>query len=84
MRKWGSTVVAAAMLVSSATAAFGGSADQGALAPGSAAGVHQAQGWGDDTTMWLITAAVVAGGLYLVLCSNGSNGSTNHTGVGTP
>jgi hypothetical protein len=83
MRKLGSAVVAAAMLVSSASVAFGGTEDQGALAPGSAAGVHEAQGMGSDTTMWIVTAAVVAGGLCLVLCSN-SNGSTSHTTPSTP
>jgi hypothetical protein len=83
MRKLGSTVVAVAMLASSMTVALGGTEDQGALAPGSAANVQQAQGMGSDTTMWLVTAAVVAGGLCLVLCSN-KNGSTNHTTAGTP
>jgi hypothetical protein len=83
MRKLGSAVVAGAMLLASITAAVGGTEDQGALAPGNAAGVQQAQGWGSDTTMWVITAVVVAGGLCLVLCSNG-NGSTNHTTPSTP
>ncbi len=83
MRKLGSAVVAAAMLVSSASVALGGTEDQGALAPGSAANVQQAQGMGGSTTLLLVTAAVVAGGLCLVLCSNG-NGSTNHTTTGTP
>jgi hypothetical protein len=78
MRKFGSAVVAAAMLVSSASVALGGTDDQGALAPGGAAGVQQAQGIGGDTTLWLVTAAVVAGGLCLVLCSN-SNGSSHST-----
>jgi len=80
MRKWGSAVVAAAMLVSSATAAFGGATDQGALAPGGAAGVHEAQGMGTDTTMWIVAAVVVAGGLCLVLCSNGGGSATHTTG----
>ena len=83
MRKLGSAVVAAAMLVSSASVAFGGTEDQGALAPGSATNVQQAQGMGGDTTLILITAAVVAGGLCLVLCSNGS-GHTTHTTPSTP
>ena len=83
MRKLGSAVVAASLLVSSMSVALGGTEDQGALAPGNAANVQQAQGMGSDTTMWLVTAAVVAGGLCLVLCSNG-NGSTNHTTGGTP
>jgi hypothetical protein len=84
MRKLGSAVVAVAMLVSSASVALGGTEDQGALAPGSAANVQQAQGLGSDTTMWLITAAVVAGGLCLVLCSNGGSASVTHTTGGTP
>lgn len=85
MRKLGSAVVAAAMLVSSASVALGGTEDQGALAPGSAANVQQAQGLGDSTTMWLVTAAVVAGGLCLVLCSNGGgSASATHTTGGTP
>jgi hypothetical protein len=83
MRKFGSAVVAAAMLVSSMSVALGGTEDQGALAPGSAAGVQQAEGWGNDTTMWLITAAVVAGGLCLVLCSNG-NGTPSTTTTSAP
>ena len=83
MRKLGSAVVAAAMLVSSASVALGGTEDQGALAPGNAANVQQAQGMGSDTTMWLVTAAVVAGGLCLVLCSNG-HGSATHTTPSTP
>ncbi len=83
MRKLGSAVVAVAMLVSSASVALGGTEDQGALAPGNAANVQQAQGMGSDTTLWIVTAAVVAGGLCLVLCSN-SNGSTTHTTGGTP
>jgi hypothetical protein len=84
MRKLGSAVVAASLLVSSMTVALGGTEDQGALAPGNAANVQQAQGMGSDTTMWLVTAAVVAGGICLVLCSGNSNGTTNHTTGGTP
>ena len=82
MRKFGSAVVAAAMLVSSMSVALGGTEDQGALAPSNAAGVQQAQGWGDNTTMWVVTAVVVAGGLCLVLCSNGNG--TPHTTPSTP
>jgi hypothetical protein len=83
MRKLGSAVVAGAMLLASMTAALGGTEDQGALAPGSAAGVQEAQGFGSDTTMWIVTAVFVAGGLCLVLCSNGG-GTASHTTPTTP
>lgn len=79
LRKWGSVVAAAAMLTTS-TMAFAGSNDQqqGALAPGNAAGVEQAEGMGNDTVMLLVGLGVVAGGLCLVLCSN-HNGSPSAT-----
>jgi hypothetical protein len=82
MRKFGSTVVAAAMMISSMSVALGGTEDQGALAPGSAAGVQQAAGFGDDTTMALVGIVLVAGGLCLVLCSSGTGepgATTTHT-----
>jgi hypothetical protein len=82
MRKFGSAVVAAAMLVSSMSVALGGTEDQGALAPGKAAGVQQAEGFGTGTTFLVLTAVVVAGGLCLVLCSNGNG--TPHTTPSTP
>jgi len=52
---------------------------QGPLAPGSSAGLQKAQDTEMNTTLLLIGAAVVAGGLCLALCSSGGNHSTATT-----
>jgi hypothetical protein len=83
MRKFGSAVVAAAMLVSSASVAFGGTEDQGALASGGAAGVKEAQFLGCDPWMFGVAAVVVIGGVCLAICGNNSH-SPSHTTSSTP
>ena len=87
LRKWGSAVVAAAMIISSSTVAFGGTASQnaGALAPGSAAGVHQAQTFaGPNVWLWLLGAGIVIGGIALVASGNGNHHHTSTTTTATP
>ena len=76
-RNWIGAGVAVAFLLST-TAAYAGSADQGALAPGKAAGVKQAQMMDDDTALWLIGGAIVIGGIILVATGTG-NGTTTVT-----
>jgi len=85
LRKWGSMVAAAALL-SSSTMAFASTdaQQQGALAPGNAAGVQQAQGMTDDTTMLLVGTVFLAGGLCLVLCGGNSNGTPSTTTTHAP
>jgi len=82
VRKWGPAVVAAAMLAST-TAYAGDTQSQGALAPGGAAGVHQAEimgiPWG---TALLFTAAVIA--IVAVTVSDTGNGSASKTTSGEP
>lgn len=85
LRKWGSMVAAAALLSSSTMAVAGTDAQrQGALAPGDAAGVQKAEGMSDDTTMLLVGAVVLAGGLCLVLCGGSSNGTPSTTTTHAP
>lgn len=59
-------------------------AQQGPLAPGSVAGLQKAQDTEMNTTLLLIGAAVVAGGLCLALCSSSSNHSTSQTTASKP
>lgn len=74
LRKWGSAVAAAALFVSTAGAAFGGTnVEQGALAPGKAANVQQAQMM-DTDTMWIVGGGVVIVALCFLVCHGG-----NHT-----
>ena len=96
LRKLGAMVVTAAFVVSS-TAAFAGTTQgqspvkqqtsvqqQGALAPGGAAGVQKAQVFGgDDTLLILAGVGLIGGGLALVLSGN-SNGSVSTTTTGHP
>ena len=96
LRKLGAMVVTAAFVVSS-TAALAGTTQgqspvkqqtsvqqQGALAPGGAAGVQQAQEFmGGNTLLMLLGVGVIAGGLALTLGGN-SNGSVSTTTTGSP
>ncbi|HEY4113245.1 MAG TPA: hypothetical protein VGM17_04220 [Rhizomicrobium sp.] len=76
-RKLISAVAAAAMMASS-TAAFASEPQEGALAPGAPAGIHQAEIMGMDTaTVLLITAGIVA--VIVIAVSNSGNGSTSGT-----
>jgi hypothetical protein len=83
LRNWGAIAVAASMLFST-TAAFAAdtASSQGALAPGKAAGVKQAQMMDDDTALWLLGGAVVIGGIVLVATGT-SNGSSTVTTTST-
>jgi len=82
LRKWGSAVVAAAMLASTASYA-GTETQQGALAPGKAAGVHEATVFGVPWTMALLfTAATVA--VIVIATSDNGNSSANSTTAGQP
>ena len=85
LRKWGAAVAAASLLVST-TGAFAASADTnaGALAPGKAAGVKQAQMMDDDTALWLLGGAVVIGGIVLVATGTGNGSSTSTTSTTVP
>ena len=87
LRKWGTLVVAAAFVASSTAAVAGTDASQGkqqgALAPGKAAGVEQAEKEGCCSTVLLVTGgALIAGGLALAL-SGSSNGSSAATTTST-
>ena len=80
LRNWGAAAVAASVLFST-TAAFAAdaNANEGALAPGKAAGVKQAQMMDDDTALWLLGGAVVIGGIVLVATGTGNGSSTSTT-----
>lgn len=83
-RKWGTAVVAAAMIVSGTTAAFAGTdAQRGALAPGGSAGVKQAQMWSDNTLLIILGLGIVVGGVALAAGSS-SNGHPSTTTTGNP
>ena len=58
---------------------------QSALAPGSAAGVQQAQSWHDNQWTYILIGAAVVGGVIWAVSSggNGHHHSTNNT-TGTP
>jgi hypothetical protein len=70
-----SILIGAAMVIGPLPAM---SADTGPLAPGSAAGVKQAQGDNDPPLLWLVGAGVVIA-LGILILSNNNNG-----GNGTP
>ena len=84
-RKYAAVIASVAML-SSTTMAFAGSTDdqaqpkqqQGALAPGNAAGVEKAEALSTNLVLITIGIGVVAGGAALAL-SNSSGNSTNGT-----
>ena len=77
LRKRGTAVAAALVLVSTMGAAIAGSDNQSALAPGKAATVKQARGSNNGTYL-LIGGGLVAGGLALILTGNG-NGTAGNT-----
>ena len=83
LRKWGSTVAAVALFMSVTSASFAGTAtqqhQQGALAPGGAAGVQQAQMLGTNALLILLGLGVVGGGIALVLSGNHNGSATNTT-----
>jgi hypothetical protein len=64
-------VSATSLLV--ATAAYAAdNSNQGALTPGSSAGVKQAQSWqGQHHLLWLLGGGVVIGGVVLIAAGNG-------------
>lgn len=76
-RKIASVVAGASMLMSSVAYAAdttSSATEEGALAPGSAAGIHEAQGMDMDVTMGLLAAAVVITGIVLVVTNTGNGG----------
>ena len=95
LRKLGSMVVTVAFIVSS-SAALAGTTEgqspvnqqtsvqqQGALAPGGAAGVQKAQEFGGNTPLILLGLGVVGGGIALVL-TGGGNHTPSTTTTGHP
>lgn len=83
MRKIGAALLAVSMMSSTvAVAATPAKATQGALAPGKAAGVKQAQLTG-NALFWLIGLGVLAGGIILVTTGN-SDGTVTSTTNTTP
>jgi hypothetical protein len=60
------------------------SQQKSALAPGSAAGVKQAQSWQDNQTLYLLGGAIIAGGVIWAVSSGGSNHHTSTPTSGTP
>ena len=82
LRKWGSAVAAAALFVSTAGTAFGGTnVEQSALAPGKAANVQQAQMM-DTDTMWIVGGGVVIVALCFIVCHGGHH-TTHETTTST-
>jgi hypothetical protein len=79
LRKIASVVAAASMLASSAAYAAD-TTEQGALAPGNAAAIHEAQGMDMDVTMGILATVVVVAGIVLVVTSTGNGG---HSTTGT-
>ncbi len=83
MRKMVGMIAAMAMLTSS-TLAFADTQtqqQQGALAPGNAAGIEKAQGWmGSNTLLLLLGLGIVAGGIALAAGGGGGGSTTTTTG----
>jgi hypothetical protein len=75
----------APVAVQAADVAAPASQQQSALAPGSAAGVQQAQSWHDNQWTYILIGAAVVGGAIWAISSGGSNHhhSTPST-TGTP
>jgi hypothetical protein len=72
------SAIAVAALLSTSAAAFAAEPSEGALAPGSAAGVHDASIMGvDTTTALLISAGIIA--VIIIAVSNSGNGSSAGT-----
>lgn len=84
LRKWAAIIASAALLMSS-TMALANDAhpaqQQGALAPGKAAGVEKAVGEGTNVLLIVVGIGLVVGGVALALSSSGggSGGSTTST-----
>jgi hypothetical protein len=83
MRKWGSAVLAAAMLASTASFAGTDTRDQSTLAPGGAAGVQKAETFTTPVVMTLVGVAAAAAVLAVIL-SNGNGSTTTTTTTGAP
>ena len=81
-RKIASLAAGASMLVSSAAYAADTSTnvEQGALAPGNASGIHEAQAMDFDLTMGLVFLTVAAVGIIFAVTSSGNGG---HSTTGT-
>ena len=80
MRKIGAALLAVSLMSSSV--AFAATPTQGALAPGKAAGVKQAQ-LNSRLWFWVLGLGFVAGGIILVTTGN-SKGTAVTTTNGTP
>jgi len=84
LRNWGAIALASSLFFSSVVGASAASgADEGALAPGKAAGVHEAQMHG-HALLWLFGIAVVAGGLAFVISGNNNGHASSTTTSTTP
>lgn len=85
LRKYAAVIASVAML-SSSTMAFANSTQQaepqqqGALAPGNAAGVEQARGITTNILLIAVGVGLVAGGVALALSSS-NGGSSSSTGT---
>jgi len=76
----GSSVAFAAPALPTATAT-----QQGALAPGQAAGVKTAQSWmADNTALIVLGAVVVIGGIALIASNGNSHHASSATSTGAP
>lgn len=84
MQKWGSAVLAAALLASTASFAGTDVRDQGALAPGGAAGVQQAQGMSNGAIMAVVGVAIAAAIVAEIASNGGDNGSVSTTTTAIP
>jgi hypothetical protein len=84
MRKWGSAVLAATLFASTASFAGTDAQNQGALAPGGAAGVQKAEMWDQNTTMIIVGVAAGAAVLAVILSNGSSNGSVTTTTTTSP
>lgn len=82
LRKIASVVAGASMLASSAAFAADTEMEAGALPPGNAAGLQQAQGMDTDLTMSILAAAVVVAGIVVLITSTGDGGHS--TAPATP
>ena len=85
LRKIASVVAVASMLASSAAFAAETNSEDSALAPGNAAGIHQAQGMEFTWTMAFVTTALVAATVVVLVTSSGNGGhSTTATTPSSP
>ncbi|MBS0275836.1 MAG: hypothetical protein JSR55_15970 [Proteobacteria bacterium] len=60
------------------------SQQQSALAPGSAAGVHQAQSWQDNQWTYILLGAVIVGGAIWAVSSGGGHHHSTNSTTGNP